>query len=159
MSSPELEAQVLRNRLSAGNLLDAVLDERMEARQAIVRWPEAGECPDSSLEVAYQALWHFESDEDRQRGELFYMDAQFELLSQMARYLQAGKPLPPYMLKAYSPDYRVRFFYGQDFGRDLWQEVRGLAERFFRLWRTALGLGAASLPKHKPLRRKSRGVC
>ncbi len=151
--TPELEAQMLRNRLSAGHLLDAVLDERMEARQAIVRWPETGECPDLSLDVAYQALWHFEADEERQRGELFYMDAQFELLSQMARYLLAGKPLPPYMLKAYSPDYRVRFFYGQDFWRDLWQELQACGAWFYRLWRSAVGLGWPD-PKQKPLRQK-----
>ena len=36
------------------------------------------------MAVAYQALWHFEADEDKQRAEVFYMDAQLELMRQMA---------------------------------------------------------------------------
>ena|GEM_PF-3092524 len=99
-------------RQRAAQLIEAVINEEIEPRLAINRWPEAlDEPPDPSLECAYQALWHFEADEDKQQSELFYMDAQLELLRQMAVFLKDGKDLPGYMQRMYSPEQKVRFFY------------------------------------------------
>ena len=128
---------VIERRQQAAQLLDLVLDEQLEPRRAINRWPEMGAAFDPSLEAAYQALWHFEADEDRHKQEVFYLDAQLELLKQMAGTLRQGHALPKYMTQAYSPDTHIRFFYGGPFLQELlqglrncvqsaWQGIRGL---------------------------------
>lgn len=149
--NPDPQTTLVGYRQAAAALLEAVLEERLEPRLAIVRWPETGDVSDLSLQVAYQALWHFESDEDKQQGELFYMDAQLELLSQMARFLRAGQSLPGYMLGTYSPDTRVQYFYGRDFWHDLGQELVRTWRWFHRLWRSTVRLFLESLSKQKPL--------
>jgi hypothetical protein len=87
------------------------------------------------LSCAYQALWHFEADEDKQQTELFYMDAQLELLRQMAGFLKEGQELPLYILRMYSPQQAVRFFYA----RPWWEESRTVLVRtwhgFIAFWR------------------------
>lgn len=128
-------------RLRAAQLIEAVLDEQVEPRLAINRWPENDDSPDPSLDCAYQALWHFEADEDKQQSELFYMDAQLELLRQIANTLAKGQDLPPHILRMYYQQPPVRFFYNvspwQDglrffkrIGHDLkaaWQAVRNVS--------------------------------
>lgn len=135
-TSPELIA--LRQR--AAKLLEDVLDERISPQLAINRWPEAGELPDPSLEIAYQALWHFEADEDKQQSEVFYLDAQIELLRQMAVFLKDGRELPAYFLKGYSPDHTVRFFYDRTVVEDSSQVARSFWLEVRRIWQTALEL-------------------
>lgn len=116
-----------RRRLHAGRLIEGVLNEELSAGYALTRWPmppkKDGE-PDLSLQAAYQALWHFEADADRQRSELFYMDAQMELLSQISRYLCHGRPLPAHMLNAYHNSYSCREHRaGYFLNRDLFDTV------------------------------------
>ncbi len=119
----------LSNRQKAAHLLEAVFDECLTSRQAINKWP----CvlgPDRSLDTAYQALMHFEADEEQQQTELFYIDAQLELLIQMVAYLSKDEPLPPYMLKAYEEEARE---FGTGYYQDshvLWAPF-GQAARFF----------------------------
>ncbi|MEB3244725.1 MAG: hypothetical protein VKJ06_01930 [Vampirovibrionales bacterium] len=100
------QAATAQRRQHAGHLLEAVLDETLTARQALNRWPlfaPGKPEPDPSLAAAYQALWHFESDEEKQQGQVFYMDIQFEMLSAMSRFLKLGQPLPPDILTHYEP--------------------------------------------------------
>ncbi len=90
----------LSHRQKVAHLLEGVFDECLTSRQAINRWP----CVvgvDASLDTAYQALMHFEADEEQQQTELFYIDAQLELLIQMASYLAKNEALPDYILLAY----------------------------------------------------------
>jgi hypothetical protein len=101
----------LERRKKAAALLEAVLDETIEARIAINRWPESLNSPDPSLDCAYLALWHFEADETQQKTEVFYMDAQLELLRQIVNHLEAGRELPPHILRIYIPTRPVRFYY------------------------------------------------
>lgn len=125
-------------RQRAAQLLEAVIDERLEPRMAINRWPEPVKERDLSMDCAYQALWHFEADEDKQRTEVFYMDAQLELLKQMARHFQAGEDLPPYILALYRKKSPIRFFHalppwadGLVIVRRFWREIR-------HIWRQAI---------------------
>ncbi len=137
-----VESQKQTLRKQAAQLLEAVIDERVSPQFAINRWPETVECPDPSLESAFQALWHFEADEDKQKHELFYLDAQLELLRQMAGFLKHGHALPGYFLRSYLPAHRVRFFYLnspwqgsiQWLGQHWKQWTRGWTE----IWRQAL---------------------
>lgn len=118
-------------RLKAAKLLEAVIDESIEPRMAINRWPQGLEMTDPSLECAYIALWHFEADEVPQKTELFYLDAQLELLRQIANHLKANQNLPPHILRTYLPISPVRFYTARsvlanarDYMTRFWQEIR-----------------------------------
>jgi hypothetical protein len=100
-------------RKAAAYLLEHVVTEKMEPRLAINRWPVTetlDDTEDLSVTVAMQALWHFEADEDRHKQEIFYLDAQLDLLSQMATLLKQDRDLPPYMLTIYPIDHRPNFY-------------------------------------------------
>lgn len=135
---PEPDNRILRQQ--AAQLIEAVLDERMEARLAILRWPEQGLLPDPSLEIAYQALWHFEADETQQQSELFYLDAQLELLRQIAWFLKDGRDLPAHFLQGYSPAHQPRYFYDVSPVTESMTLLRRLCRRSVNIWRQALQL-------------------
>jgi len=125
-----LPATLQERRIKAAKLLEAVIEEAIEPRMAINRWPIGPEMTDPSLECAYLALWHFESDEVPQKTELFYLDAQLELLQQIANHLKANQNLPPYILRTYLPASPVRFYYSRSVLSDLQNYV-------VRLWQQA----------------------
>jgi hypothetical protein len=138
----QTEPQKMTLRQQAAQLLEAVVQERMEPRLAINRWPESLESPDPSLEVAYQALWYFEADEERHRTELFYLDAQLELLRQMAAFLKADQTLPSYMRQAYTAEHQARFYYPHTvlqacrvYGLRAFQEVQSAWIAVWSSWR------------------------
>ncbi|MBK8190766.1 MAG: hypothetical protein IPK79_10000 [Vampirovibrionales bacterium] len=117
-------------RRDCAGLLQQAVEESLTARQAINRWP-APSGADPSLDAAYQALLHFEADEVQQRGEMFYMDAQLALLSQIAAFLADNRDLPPYMLSAYPVEHRTAVFHEREVllkplaqCRDAWQWIR-----------------------------------
>ncbi len=110
--------EIIERRKQAARLLEAVVDEEITAQVALNRWPYQNpesfiDESDPSLDIAYQALWHFEADEAQQKNELFYLDTQLTLLQQMADTLALGQALPAHMLTAYSPEHRARFFFSQ----------------------------------------------
>ncbi|MGE0201842.1 MAG: hypothetical protein AB7P76_12870 [Candidatus Melainabacteria bacterium] len=97
---PTVSPEVYAIRCQVGSLLMAVLDEETTALSALTHWPGI-QTEDPSVQVAYQMLWHFEADEEEQQQQEFYMDAQWELLFQTARYLLQGDALPGHLLAAY----------------------------------------------------------
>jgi hypothetical protein len=138
-AAPEL----LQARVKAGQLLDQVLDEVITPRQALNRWPSASGLDDPSLASAYQALWHFESDEEQQKTIVYYLDAQIELLKQMSRMLMAGKALPLYMERPYPRTMRVRV-YQSEFDYDaVWARLK----QFFQSTGLLIGKGLEELFK------------
>jgi hypothetical protein len=123
-TSPDL----VQARIKAGQLLDQVLDEVITPRQALNRWPTGIGIEDPSLTSAYQALWHFESDEDQQKTIVYYLDAQIELLKQMSRMLMQGKSLPLYMERPYPRSMRVRYYQSDfDYGA-VWAKLKQFFE-------------------------------
>lgn len=132
---------LMHRRQQAAALLEAVLDERLAPAVALNRWPDdSGSGQDVSLDVAYQALWYFEADEDRQRTQVFYLDAQLELLRQMAGVLGKGRPLPDYMQQEYSPDWFARYYYPSNPLTDIFRWARRVFAIFWRTWRSAVSL-------------------
>jgi hypothetical protein len=127
---------IAQKRHQAAYLLEQVMDDRMEPRLAINRWPvlEAGE-EDLSLRIAQQALWHFESDEDRHQTEVFYLDAQLDLLKQIAFFLKQNKELPHYLIERYPLEHRPRFYKPQTFHGWLWEGVVNNVAKLFSLTR------------------------
>jgi len=109
----DLIEQRKKRRMAAATLLRMVIREEMQARLAINRWPvieNAADENDLSVKIAMQALWHFEADEDRHHEELFYLDAQLELLKQMSTFLEQDRDFPEYMLTLYPLDHRPEFY-------------------------------------------------
>jgi hypothetical protein len=94
-------------RQRAGRLIVACLDDERQLNFAFTYWPMLTEHrQDTSLNVAYQMLWHFECDagiEETGPHKIipFYADIQFELLKEVASFLEQGDPLPWEMLEVY----------------------------------------------------------
>jgi hypothetical protein len=150
---PQPAHRFAAQRQQAAQLIEAVLDEALAPRLALNRWPPLppGE-PDPSLLSAYQALWHFEADETQQQSEVFYLDAQLELLKQMAHYLARGADLPAYLQRAYPADHTVVFY------RDkrVLPETCRLAVQAWQRWRQLMHQALSCLPS-RPARRSSGG--
>jgi hypothetical protein len=112
-SKAEKTLQTLRKE--AGLLIEQVVDETTDCRWALVHWPvPVGQrCLDESLNVAYQALWHFYSDDATLSQEAFYLDVQLQLLRRMAYHLQRNEELPLELLMGYrlSPTEQAPRFY------------------------------------------------
>ncbi len=127
-------ASIASSRRAAGGLLLDVFDEILTPRQAINRWPVV-RGTDRSLDTAYQALLHFEADEEHQRGVPFYMDAQLELMRQMGTCLSQGRDLPDYMLAAYAGELREHWSGWYDEKVILVTPWTRLAQNIRGLWR------------------------
>jgi hypothetical protein len=97
----------LEARQRAAELILACLDDERQLNFAFSYWPLLSEHRhDASLNVAYHMLWHFECDaglhsNGPHKTEAFYADVQFELLKEMARFLETGASLPWEMLEVY----------------------------------------------------------
>jgi hypothetical protein len=109
-------------RQQAALLLEQVTDEQISPRIALNNWPFHPKWQDPTLEIAYQALWHFEADEEKQKTELFYMDMQLELLRQMGRILAKGQALPDHLVRYYSLEHRARYYGGEFLPKSLWRQ-------------------------------------
>ena len=107
-------------RQKAAELIEAVLDELLTPRQAINRWPSVSHV-DESLDVAYQALLHFESDERQQQEEVFYIDVQLALLAQIVHHFKLDQPLPQHILWEYQRDLKT---YTSGYYTDEWTFYR-----------------------------------
>ncbi len=140
MQQPQLDHQPplpfgppQKHRQQAALLLEAVLNEAIEPRVAINRWPENHGLEDPSLDCAYQVLWHFESDETQQKTEIFYMDAQLELIRQVANALKANQDLPDHILYTYLKQTPVRFYYPRSFWGASLQAAQTLLQESLRI--------------------------
>ena len=120
----------------AALLLENVLDEKISARVALNRWSTLAIEGDSSIDAAYQALWHFEADEEQQQTELFYLDAQWSLLHQMSKYLDQGKPLPEHLITSYPQTRTIRFYEEQESLKRVFAAPWLSLKRRWLTWRT-----------------------
>lgn len=139
-------------RKQAATLLEAVIEERLMPAVALSQWPllsgvsESSSRPvkeDPSLLVAYQTLWFFEADsDDRHHQETFYLDAQLQLLNLMMRYFSLGKPLPEYLLSAYSAEHQTAYYQTKSYWQMVLDSFTGVVNfcchKLQLLWDTAL---------------------
>ena len=126
-----------------------VIREEMEPRLAINRWPVIGSETDEkdlSVKTAMQALWHFEADEDRHREELFYLDAQLELLKQMSAFLEQDRDFPAYMLTLYPLDHRPEFYRQHSLlDNRILAQITSMVKSSLAYWRNAINKVLASI--------------
>jgi hypothetical protein len=79
-------------RQQAGQLLQAVLDDRLDPDAALMAWPRV---EDPSLNVGHQALMHFSVDvTGYHQTEPYYADVQLAWLQNLATQLTTGQALP-----------------------------------------------------------------
>jgi hypothetical protein len=131
---------------------------------ALAHWPNPSHPSqqDASLDAAYQALWHFGSDDPRhQQTDPFYLDMQIEVLKHIAGYLRHGETLPVDVLTAYQQ--WAQHNTPQTFHHNSWYDtlVWGLAKGCQDLFGQMLTVVQQSAGQGKPLtaqRTKSVGA-
>ena len=87
-------------RRQVAALLKAVLDDAVEAKEALNCWP----CycnRDTSVICAYTMLWYWESDDERRFQEIYYADVQIEQIRRAIDSLEKGLSLPPDLIIGY----------------------------------------------------------
>lgn len=87
-------------RQKVAGVLNQVLLQQITPRQGLNTWP-AMSGQDESVDAAYMALMYFEGDEDRQKEELFYADAQLAHLAEIADTLAKGEALEEIVVSQY----------------------------------------------------------
>ena len=135
-------------RKQVAALLNAVLEEIISARDAINCWPAFCN-EDSSVQCAYTMLWYWEADEDRRWQEMMYSDVQLQQLSDVAKILNLGLPLPDSLKTEYLTEIRPNEFSEKTmFSRPLLTTRHFLGWIKFQLLQSfsLLGLPSRTLP-------------
>ena len=100
----ETKSNIISARKYVGDLIIAVLTDRIIVREALKKFPN--NVKDASIKCAYHALVHREADEDLRYRDLLYRDEQDSYLEQVAQTLRQGLQLPKNIIKNYNQYYR-----------------------------------------------------
>lgn len=92
-----------KERQLVGNIIIAVLTERIDVRRALLLFPKGSKDP--SVCAAWHALCHYEADEDIKKNDLDYVNQQQEYLELIAYTFKDGNELPQNIISAYQPFY------------------------------------------------------
>ena len=98
------EKDYTKERQLTGNIIIAVLTERISVKKGLLLFPKG--CADPSVQAAWHALCHYEADEDIRAKDIEYNNQQIELLEMIAFAFKDGSPLPQNIIKAYHPYYK-----------------------------------------------------
>ncbi len=109
------------NRKFVGRLINAVLTERMNVREAIKLFPET---KDVNITCAYHALVHYAADEEIRYLDIEYREAQDDYLEFLAQTLREGKPLPKNIIDEYKPYYKGTAKLWQEGLQGFWNEFK-----------------------------------
>ena len=90
-------------RKYVGNIIIAVLTERISVKKGLLLFPKG--CEDASIHAAWHALCHYEADEDIKAKSIEFNNQQVELLEMIAFTFKDGNPLPQNIIEAYKPYY------------------------------------------------------
>lgn len=88
-------------RESVANLFYGVLSGQISVRQALANFPK--DCDDTTLVVAWQALCHYEADEDIRAKNIRFREEQDEYIRFIADTLKDGEALPQNIISEYIP--------------------------------------------------------
>ncbi len=102
-SKPD-EIDYTSQRKYVGNIIIAVLTERISVKNGLLMFPKG--CEDPSIHAAWHALCHYEADEDIKARDIAFNDQQIELLEMIAFEFKDGNPLPQNIIDAYKPFYK-----------------------------------------------------
>lgn len=95
---------ITKQRQLVGNIIIAVLTERISVKKGLLLFPKGFEDP--SIHAAWHALCHYEADDDIKAKDLDYNNQQVELLEMIAFTFKDGNPLPQNLIDAYKPYYQ-----------------------------------------------------
>lgn len=95
---------ITKQRQLVGNIIIAVLTERINVKKGLLLFPKGIEDP--SIHAAWHALCHYEADEDIKAKDIEYNNQQIELLEMIAFTFKDGSPLPQNIIDAYKPYYQ-----------------------------------------------------
>lgn len=95
---------ITKQRQLVGNIVIAVLTERIGVKKGLLLFPKGVEDP--SIHAAWHALCHYEADEDIKAKDIEYNNQQVELLEMIAFTFKDGSPLPQNIIDAYKPYYK-----------------------------------------------------
>lgn len=95
---------ITKQRQLVGNIVIAVLTERISVKKGLLLFPKGVEDP--SIHAAWHALCHYEADEDIKAKDIEYNNQQIELLEMIAFTFKDGSPLPQNIIDAYKPYYK-----------------------------------------------------
>ena len=98
------EKDYTKERQLTGNIIIAVLTERISVKKGLLLFPKG--CADPSVQAAWHALCHYEADEDIRAKDIEYNNQQIELLEMIAFAFKDGSPLPQNIIEAYHPYYK-----------------------------------------------------
>ncbi len=125
-SAASLELQKVeteKQRQLVGNIIIAVLTERIPVRKALLLFPKG--FTDPSIHAAWHALCHYEADEDIKVQDIEFNNQQVELLELIAFTFKDGNPLAQNIIDAYKPYY-------QDDPVSYENGIKGIIKKLFR---------------------------
>lgn len=98
------EKDYTSQRQYVGNIVIAVITERITVQRALTLFPKG--CDDPSVRAAWHALCHYEADEELKNKDIEFNNQQLELLEMIAFAFKDGEPLPKNIIEAYKPYYK-----------------------------------------------------
>lgn len=102
--SLKTESCLVEQRKYVGNIIIAVLTERIIVRRGLELFPKG--CEDESIRTAWHALCHYEADEDLRKTDIEYNNEQVSFLEMIAFEFKDGNPLPQNIIDSYKPYYK-----------------------------------------------------
>lgn len=121
---PKPEPDYTKPRQYVGEIIIAVLTERICVREALLRFPKSA-LKDPSVQAAWHALCHYESDEDIKSKDHEYIKEQVSLLEMIAFEFKDGHDLPVNIIEGYKEFYDEALIAPE-------KGVEGLAARILR---------------------------
>ena len=91
-------------RAAVSRLILNVLCENISVKEALLNFPK--DTDDASVNAAWHALSHYESDEDLRKNDKTYKDVQDDFMEFIAFSLRDNKDLPVNIINSYLPYYK-----------------------------------------------------
>lgn len=109
------------HRKYVAQLIINVITSRLMAREALLRFPP--DIKDPSIETAWHALCHRESDEEIRLKEPLYKEEQDEYLEMIAFTLQSGDELPQNIINSYKKYHSEALIPHKKGIKGIWKEL------------------------------------
>lgn len=116
-------SDILEQRQFVSSLIFSVLTGKITVKNALLKFPHGTE--DKSIQAAWHAVLHYESDEDLRNKDFNYAQEQDEYLEFIAFTLKEGKSLPLNIINSYN-EYHPKAMIPEEDG------IKGVIKRLFR---------------------------
>lgn len=100
---PQDNDLIITARKLTGILLYDIISRNITPFEAIQKFPK--DIDDTSIKIAWNAIIHFDSDEDIREKDNLYAQEQMNYLEELGKILLQGEPLPKNILEEYENIY------------------------------------------------------